>query len=377
MRAARSLFTAIGTAAVLVLGVVLVPAATAAPPNTAQATWTPVFQLTGSSWVDGVTTTAPGHVWSAGSKPSGDGFWQPYAFRTIDGVTTELPLPITDPNRWGRFISIDGVADNDIWAVGTFVGRATGSPTALVAHWNGTAWTQVSVPTGGLPAEVVSVSVRSANDVWFAGNGGDFFATQVWRWNGSSITSVPVTVTDPICFPERTLSVDLTTTANAVWLATRCTLNTDARTAGSVHRLRGGSWSLAYSTGPSGGLVSIADNGAGTVLATGFKPVVGGSLPILVAGRTTLSEVATFASGDFYWDVAARGNQVYLVGQGTFNESLVLRRTTGTNFVPEPVNGEAPLFGVAIDSAGGAWAVGPAFGGAFAGSDIGLWQRLP
>jgi len=139
-----------------------------------------------------------------------------------------------------------------------------------------------------------------------------------------------------------------------------------------VQRLVGSTWSLTYSTGASGGVVSVADDGTGLVLATGFKPVVGGSPPILVAGRSTLREVASFGAEQFSWDVAARAGAIYLVGQlSSSNTPQVLRRR-GSAFVPEPIDGDVQLFGVA---AGTAWAVGPAFGGSFGPPNAGLWRR--
>jgi len=117
------------------------------------------------------------------------------------------------------------VADDDLWAVGMFVAKTSGTTIPLLAHWNGTAWRQVRLP---LPpralGELVSVSARAAKDVWFAGNTGDFGDVAVFRWDGAQVSEIPVTVADPICSPTRTLAVDLTTTAQAVWLATRCTL---------------------------------------------------------------------------------------------------------------------------------------------------------
>ena len=358
----------------LALGLTTVAAATG--PSPAAASWEPVHRQS-QTFLDGVTTTGPEHVWAVGSQLATDGFYRPAAFRTVDGVTTQLPpVPADYSTRWGRFLSVDGVADDDMWAVGLFVAKTSGTTVPLLAHWNGTAWQQVRLP---LPprslGELVSVSARAADDVWFAGNLGDFGDVALFHWDGTQISEIPVTVADPICSPTRTLAVDLTTTSQAVWLATRCTVNTDARTAGSVQRLVGSTWSLAYSTGPSGGLVSIADDGTGLVLATGFKPVFGGSLPILVAGRSTLREVASFGQEQFYWDVAAQAGAIYLVGQLSSSNTPQILRRSGATFVAEPIDGDVPLFGVTVDPAGTAWAVGPAFGGAFGLVSAGLWRR--
>ncbi|MBA3523833.1 MAG: hypothetical protein H0T85_04630 [Geodermatophilaceae bacterium] len=185
-----------------------------------------------------------------------------------------------------------------------------------------------------------------------------------------------MTIPSPTCFVATAMVTDLVTSAGAVWLSVRCQLNTDGRTESSVVRLRNGVWTSAYVTEPSGGIVGLAEDGTGLVLAVGFRQVVGGSVPVLLAGRSTLREVASFPTSQFFWAVAARAGAIYLVGQVPINDTPLVLRRNGSTFVQESIDGDQPLFGVTVDPAGTAWAVGPAFGGSFSPPRAGLWQRV-
>lgn len=361
---------------VAVLTVALLgPSAAAAAP--AVAVWQPVYrQPSGQATLTDVVTTVPGHVWAAGAVRVTDSISEPAAFRTINGVTTSLPFPATS-DRGGSFAGVDGVADDDMWAVGALYYGITGFPVPLLAHWDGTAWTRLRLPLPpGTSGQLVAVSTRAADDVWFAGTVEDLNAARLFHWDGQRVAEVPVVVADPACSDPTAEVTDVVTTAGAVWLSLTCQLNTDGRSESSVQRLHADTWTSAFTTPPSGGIVGLAENGTGLVLAVGFRPVVGGSVPVLVAGRSTLREVASFSPSQFFWAVAARRGVVYLVGQVPTNDTPVVLRRQGSTFVTEAIDGDQPLFGVTVDDAGTAWAVGPTFGGSFTPPRAGLWQRV-
>jgi hypothetical protein len=82
-------------------------------------------------------------------------------------------------------------ASNNIWAVG-----ATGT-TALIHHWNGTAWSSMSSPNppGATSSAVSSVKTFGASSAWAVGNaavpgGNPSNRTLIQRWNGASWTRV-------------------------------------------------------------------------------------------------------------------------------------------------------------------------------------------
>lgn len=374
MRSIR-LFPVVPVLVLVVTAAFLGPAASAASP--ASAVWQPVYrQPSGEATLTDVVTTVPGHVWAAGTVRATESINEPVVFRTINGVTTSLPFPATS-DRGGSFAGVDGVADDDMWAVGALYYGITGWPVPLLAHWDGTAWIRLRLPLpSGTSGQLVAVSARSSDDVWFAGTVEDLNAVRLFHWDGLRIAEVPVVVADPACSDPTAEVTDVVTTAGAVWLSLTCQLNTDARSESSVQRLRAGAWTSAFITQPSGGVVGLAEDGTGLVLGVGFRPVVGGSVPVLVAGRSILREVASFSPSQFFWAVAARAGAVYLVGQVPTNDTPVVLHRQGPTFVTEAIDGDQPLFGVTVDDAGTAWAVGPTFGGSFTPPRAGLWQRV-
>jgi hypothetical protein len=132
----------------------------------------------------GVYAAAERDAWAVGYYTEGTGD-KTLALRW-DGVTwTQVDTP--NPNGEGAFMAVDGVAPDDVWAVG-----ATGSATVktLIAHWDGVSWTTVPSPNKVTGTNVLqSVKARAANDVWavgyYRGTTGSS-KTLILHWNGSS-----------------------------------------------------------------------------------------------------------------------------------------------------------------------------------------------
>jgi len=88
-----------------------------------------------------------------------------------------------------ELLSVSALNDHDAWAVGESSDNFSGDYFPLVEHWNGTAWSLVTVPE---PDNTYLSSVRalSANDVWAVGgsqNQSTFIdQTYVIHWNGST-----------------------------------------------------------------------------------------------------------------------------------------------------------------------------------------------
>lgn len=350
-------------------------AGTPASAGEAAAAWSPVYRLSGNqTGLPAVVDTGPGDVWAAGTTTGPDGYARPAAYHTVAGTTATTLLELDWTAQWGRFLGIDGVGDDDLWAAGVLLGKASGTSTSLLAHWDGIRWLRVPF-AGGAQGESVAVAARSTDDVWFAGTLDGLRPASLLHWDGTAVRTVPVRIADPMCTPSRATVTALTVTAADVWLGLRCGLSTDAREEGSVQVLHAGRWLPSAVLPPSSTVLSLALDGTGTVWATGNRQTAAGYLPVALAGRARLREVATFGTDQILWAVAARGNSVYLVGQQATSITPLVPALAGSGFVPEPVAGDQPLFGVTVDPAGTAWAVGPAFGGSFGPPSAGLWRR--
>jgi hypothetical protein len=108
-------------------------------------------------------------------------------FNGTTWTTTSLPVPTTEPDL--DMTSISGSSPSDIWAAGTEFNEGLhrdNSP--VLEHFNGTSWSNVSVPvaspTGGL-TDVVDISPTDAYAVTTVG--------AILHWNGTTWTLLNAT----------------------------------------------------------------------------------------------------------------------------------------------------------------------------------------
>src|SRR5205823_2427748 len=83
----------------------------------------------------------------------------------------------------GGLLALDGIADNDIWAVGAYSSAGT-----LIEHWDGASWSIEPSPSGGI---LRAVSADAANDAWAVGEYGPNNRTLVEHWDGSQWSVIP------------------------------------------------------------------------------------------------------------------------------------------------------------------------------------------
>jgi hypothetical protein len=103
---------------------------------------------------------------------------------------------VTVPNQGSPTLSsVSADSASDAWAVGERTGRRH-SGLNLVMHWNGTTWAQVPVPSPSKSLNgLASVSAAAPDDVWavgFTGNVGTISSAQVLHWDGAKWAQVPV-----------------------------------------------------------------------------------------------------------------------------------------------------------------------------------------
>jgi len=92
--------------------------------------------------------------------------------------------------RFGGVVTVTALSPADVWAVGTGPGVPTGGfsahPTAVIEHWDGTAWTVVPSPNPNPQGNngLVAVAGVSAGDVWAVGH--QLLGPFTEHWNGKS-----------------------------------------------------------------------------------------------------------------------------------------------------------------------------------------------
>jgi hypothetical protein len=111
------------------------------------------------------------------------------------GAWTIVAVPPTGQNA--ALTSVATVSDSDAWVVGYHSGSAFTNvgAQALIDNWNGTAWSQVTVPaTPGNTALLLGVSASSTTDAWAVGRtqtDKSSFEGLALHWNGTAWSVSP------------------------------------------------------------------------------------------------------------------------------------------------------------------------------------------
>jgi hypothetical protein len=306
----------------------------------------------------GVAAVASNDVWAVGYS-STYGTPQTLALHWNGSSWSVVPSPAVQGGS--GFLAIAATSTSDIWAVGY---RAGGLPDfttttgTMIAHWNGSTWTEVPSPNvGNRHNELDAVAAISTNDVWavgtwrhMAGN----FQTLTEHWDGSSWTIV----SSPNPSIENQLSAVAGVAGSDVW-ATGGGWDGVTSTPLFFH-WTGSNWNQVSSPGGAGGgLITLASNDAWAV-AGNITHWDGASWSLVpnpvVSGATWLSlNAVTAVSGCEAWAVGSHGSDISSRAQ-----TLAVRLTAGDGPVNQPPfaevsaspsSGPAPLT-VSFSSAG-------------------------
>jgi len=97
--------------------------------------------------------------------------------------------------------AVSAISPADVWAVGTYYHENRAY--ALILHWDGLQWTQVSAPNQPGDNELSGITAVSPNDVWAVGSWGTNFHRAgseyqplIMRWDGARWSYVPAPAPD-------------------------------------------------------------------------------------------------------------------------------------------------------------------------------------
>lgn len=220
----------------------------------------------------------------------------------------------------------DGVASDDVWAVGTYsVGYSTTK--TLVEHWNGSTWRVVASPNAGTSTSnmLASVDALSGTNAWAV---------------GSSWTS-----TSP---------------------------GTDAERKTLIERWNGTSWSVVESPNPASfgnALLGVAATGPNNVWAVGWKISDQGLQSLILhydgTAWTETAAPTVGTGGNVLTDISAvSANDIWAAGyydDGTQQKTLTLHYNGSSwSRVPSASGGDGVsiLMDISASSPSDAWAVG-------------------
>jgi hypothetical protein len=146
------------------------------------------FHFNGTSWsqmtIPANVTLGPLAAFSATDLWSVNNNGDAEQFNGSTWTTTKLPISTTLPDL--SMSSISGSSPSDIWAAGTASteGVEHRKVAPVLEHFNGTSWTNVTVPVNGGVSDVAAISPTDA----FALDGGSLI-----QWNGSTWSVVTAT----------------------------------------------------------------------------------------------------------------------------------------------------------------------------------------
>lgn len=136
----------------------------------------PIVTGVGHQYFNAIDASGPADIWvvgGAGVAGNLPGSPTPVIFHYDGSRWTHRVCPT--PGNQVNLYDVEVRAPNDVWIFGISSTQLP-SPTAttFMVHWNGSTWTRLPGPPGG-----VSSKVFAANDIWSAGS-------RVWHWNGNA-----------------------------------------------------------------------------------------------------------------------------------------------------------------------------------------------
>ena len=138
-----------------------------------------------------VDCVAADDCWAVGSY-AGPGATRTLALRWDGQAWSIVPTPNTAPNQANALNSVTCVSAYDCWAVGIYTGQQN---QALAMRWDGASWSREPIPSSGpdLANVLAGVSCTSHNDCWAVGyqRESTWLITLIERWDGQEWRIVP------------------------------------------------------------------------------------------------------------------------------------------------------------------------------------------
>jgi len=289
------------------------------------ASWTTIITPNASIYFNnlhGVAALNAQTVWAVGEYD--DGSLTQTLIERWDGARWRI---VASPNAGGsnnRLAGVATVSASDAWAVGDY-DDGNGGALPLILHWNGANWTTIAVtpPADTVEAQLKSVAVGGANDVWAVGSyrkATDTILrrTLIMHWNGAhwSVIASP----NPNSFVNGLNSIDVLASNNA--------------------------WAVGY-TSDGGGYATLALHWNGTNWQRVASPSPG-------SPNNELLGVSAVAA-DNIWAVGYSGIS-------SDDGQLLALHWDGINWseVAQPDDGDSTFSAVAALPTGEAWAAGAA-----------------
>jgi hypothetical protein len=238
-----------------------------------------ILRWTGTTWtavstaglpavrMNGVSASGANDAWIVGSVGAGGYSNRRGTALHWDGTAWSVLAPTLSTRS--DLLGVAALSATNAWAVGKI------GVLSLVEHWDGTTWTQASVPepSVGYSNGLVSVSARAANDIWAVGTYVDPVSgneTYSVHFDGAAWSVVPMPkAPETTSFPTYTLTSVTALSSTDAWAVGQ--VSAGAPTDVLIEHWNGTAWSVV--TSPTPGLYpvvrSVAARSANDVWAVG------------------------------------------------------------------------------------------------------------
>ena len=267
---------------------------------------------------------------------------------------------ITPPHEPGTELdAVDALADDDVWAVGQFLPTYK-SGNAIAYHWDGTAWSQMTVSRRGQYGDLRGVVAVAPNDIWAVG----FYEryddrgvkTLIAHYDGSTWTHVPA----PSPAKVSVLNDVDATAPDSVWAVGEWKWSHPL-----VLRFDGTEWRHLklgrMFRGDGQQFYAVDAVGPDDVWASGHSSLV----VHRVNGKWRVEETPNARGTEVIRGIAADGDEVWAVGMRFVPDTpytWAMHKENGewsrVSFEGQPTG---DVHNVALDETGTAWAVGDTF----------------
>lgn len=339
----------------------------------------PAQSVSGQNFIlNAAAVPAPGDVWVAGYH------WEDVGgateFRTLaEHFNGKRFVIVPTPDRESApavdFLeALSGSSASDLWAVGSSSPPGTPDQT-LAEHWDGTAWSIVASPDPGNAGDILDgVAAISPDDAWAVGASQDtvtfYQQPMALHWDGAAWTSV--TVPSPSgCTGHSYLTAVSAVSAANVWATGWCGSGGSTPDQGYVEHWNGTRWTVAAGaeTVPANSqLYGVSAAGPHDVWVAGLTQQPGPNGPVgltLHWDGTTWTQFPVSLPGEvsLHAVLTSRSHGTWSVGSGTspqppFSGPLSLRYTRGTWHEAKVPVAFGSLAGLALDPGGQLWAAG-------------------
>jgi hypothetical protein len=312
----------------------------------------------------GVAVTSASNAWAVGS--AGSSLHPKPLIAHWNGTSwTQVPssgLP------GGALSAVTATSASNAWAVG-----GTSNGQSLIVHWNGTTWQRA--PSAGAAGSLTKVGASSATNAWAVGSGPSFGSMLILHWNGATWRQVP----GPTLAGRVSLSAVAVVSGSDAWAVGSVTtgnLAAASSMASLILHWNGTTWQRMPIAVPSEGqfgdsLSSVAATSATSAWAVGCTDgcPLGGTPLIERWDGTAWTQVAApttpYALYNLTSVAAISATSAWAVGGGgpLTAEGAATAYWNGRSWTLGPGIPGAGLDGVSATSATNAWAVGGTAGG--------------